>query len=239
MAAGLGTRLGSLTRDLPKALVAVAGRPILDHVVEKLKAAGVSDLIINLHYRGQMIRDHVATRKSYGMRVEFSEEPTILGTGGGLKNVEAFFRAERDFFVHNCDVYSDIDLKSFLAAQRASKAIGTLAVLTRKQSSYLVFDRDLSLIGWEMADGSSKDFAHVDSNAKSYCYTGIRAFTPEIFDYMRDESDNFPIVRTYVKAARAGKIIKAFPIEDNFWIDMGTPEKLKELDAKLASAPKP
>lgn len=233
MAAGLGTRLGAITRATPKALVQVAGRPMLDHIVDKLKAAGVDELIINLHYRGQMIRDHVAARKSYGVRVEFSEEPEILGTGGGLKNVQTFFGASSEFFVHNCDVYSDVDLEALRLARRASNAVGALVVLTRKQSSYLVFDSASELIGWEMADGSSRDFAREDASKKSYCYTGIRVFTPEIFDYMRDDQGNFPIVRTYVRAARAGKVIKAFPIEDKFWIDMGTPEKLSELENKL------
>ena len=233
LAAGLGTRLGAITRDLPKALVPVAGRAMLDHVVDKLKTAGVDQLMINLHFRGQMIRDHVAAQKSYGITVEFSEEPQILGTGGGLKNAEKFFAAESAFFVHNCDVYSDVDFPKLLAVHRASRAIGTIVVLKGKQSSYLVFDGDKKLIGWEMADGSSKDFAREDGGAKQYCYTGIRVFSPKIFDYMRADTGSFPIVRTYVKAARDGQIIRAYPIENNFWIDMGTPDKLKELERKL------
>ncbi|MBN8550588.1 MAG: nucleotidyltransferase family protein [Deltaproteobacteria bacterium] len=233
MAAGLGSRLGALTKNLPKALIPVGSGTMLDLVVEKLKAAGVDELIINLHYRGQQIRDHVAQKKSYGLRVEFSEEPEILGTGGGLRKVEHFFRSEKEFFVHNCDVYSDLDLREVVAAQRASSAIGTLVVLTRVQSSYLVFDSNLSLIGWEMANGSARDFAREEVQAKSYCYTGIRMYTPEIFEYMRHEPAHFSVIPTYINAVRAGKLIKAFPIDTHYWIDMGTPDNLKELEAKL------
>ena len=105
LAAGLGTRLGALTKDRPKALMPIdTQRTILDVVVERLRSAGVTELIINLHYRGELIRKHVQEKGAYGIKVQFSEEPEILGTGGGIRNVESFFKGANYFLVHNCDV---------------------------------------------------------------------------------------------------------------------------------------
>jgi NDP-sugar pyrophosphorylase family protein len=232
-AAGLGTRLGALTKICPKALVPVGGQTMLDLVVARLKAGGVTELMINLHYRGEMIREYVAKRKAFGLQVEFSEEAEILGTGGGLKKVEKFFSQESEFLVHNCDVYSDIDLPAMLAAHRADTCLGTLAVIDRKENSYFLFDSANSLIGWEMADKSKRDLARDDPKAQRRSFTGIQILSPGIFEYMRSEPAHFAITKTYVGAARAGKQLKAFSADKNFWIDVGTPEDLEVLRQRL------
>lgn len=238
LAAGLGTRLGAITRTTPKALVDIAGEPMLGRIIQKMQAAGVDELIINLHYRGDMIREYLNAKANFGMRVEFSEEPKILGTGGGIKNVQNFFSDAEPFLVHNCDVYSDMDLRALVAAHRHSGAVGTLAVVERVQQSYLVFGKSQRLIGWEMADGSKSDFASSEPDAWRYCFTGIQVLSPSIFTYMQDEPEEFSIVSTYVKAARAGQVIRPHLIGAADWVDIGTPEKLEELRTRLGAATK-
>ncbi len=235
LAAGLGARLGALTKDKPKALVEVdSRRTMLDVVVDRLKGCGVTQLIINLHYKGELIREYVLKQRNFGIDVLFSEEPNILGTGGGIRNVEAFFRDCPKFIVHNCDVYSDVDLDAMLRKHSESRAAATLAVLQQKQESYLLFDSDNRLVGWEMADGGKRNLARNVSNAQRLCYTGIQVLSPEIFEYMRDEAPNFPIVSTYVKVARAGRLVQGFPLQANYWLDVGTVERLQELRQRLS-----
>ena len=235
LAAGLGTRLGALTKDRPKALMPIdTQRTILDVVVERLRSAGVTELIINLHYRGELIRKHVQEKGAYGIKVQFSEEPEILGTGGGIRNVESFFKGANYFLVHNCDVYSEISLPAMLEAHQRTGAVATLGVLSLKQDSYLLFDRGFQLTGWEMADGKKRDLARDVPDSQRLCYTGIQILSTEIFEYMRDEPRTFSIVSTFVKAARAGKLVQGFPLENTYWIDVGTVDKLEELRARIA-----
>lgn len=235
LAAGLGTRLGDLTRDRPKALVSIdAKRSMLDWVIDRMQACGVQEFIINLHYRGDLIREHLRTRT--GIHITYSEEQVILGTGGAIRNVEKFFQGESEFIVHNCDVYAEFDLKALIAAHRTTKASATLAVRDAKQDSYLVFDDSGLLIGWEMADGSKRDMVIPGTRGKLFCYTGIQVLSPSIFEAMRDEPPVFPITNTFVKAARAGQRVQAFDTGNSYWIDVGSPEKLEELRRRVAAA---
>jgi MurNAc alpha-1-phosphate uridylyltransferase len=100
MAAGFGTRMRPLTNDRPKPLVEVRGRSLLDHALDRLVKAGVTMVVINLHYRAQQVKDHLARRKD--LEIVYSMEEEILGTGGGVVKALPCFRGE-SFFVLNSD----------------------------------------------------------------------------------------------------------------------------------------
>src|SRR5271166_1580930 len=109
LAAGLGTRLRPLTDDRPKALVEVGGRTLLEITLSRLRAFGVSEVIINVHHFADMVVDYLKANDNFGMRIEISREEVLLDTGGGLKQAAWFFlenSAERDqpFLLHNVDV---------------------------------------------------------------------------------------------------------------------------------------
>ena len=131
LAAGLGTRLRPLTNDRPKALVEIGAVTMLERVARRLVAAGADRLIINMHPFPAMIRDLVAAHDGFGADVCFSHEPDApLDTGGGLRRAASMFRREAPFFLHNCDVISDIDLRALYHAHSADRhALATLAVL--------------------------------------------------------------------------------------------------------------
>ena len=108
LAAGLGTRLRPLTDRIPKPLLPVAGRPMIDYTLAWVAAAGIRQVMINLHHMGDRIRQTVG-RERFGLEISYSEEPVILGTGGGLKRVERFF-TDSPFLVVNADVLTAVDL---------------------------------------------------------------------------------------------------------------------------------
>ena len=113
LAAGLGKRLGELTKCKPKPLLTVKGKPLIDYHIEKLISAGFETIAINTHYFGNQISDHVIG--SYGNKIEIliSHENDLLGTGGGIKKAISSFRDE-DIVVINSDIYSDLDYSYFL-----------------------------------------------------------------------------------------------------------------------------
>jgi NDP-sugar pyrophosphorylase family protein len=99
-AAGLGTRLKPLTDKLPKALVPVAGKPLLQHIIEKLKLSGFDEIIINIHHFGQQIIDFVESKNHFDIRIEFSDErEKLLDTGGGIKKASWFFDDNQPFLL--------------------------------------------------------------------------------------------------------------------------------------------
>src|SRR5690349_6978834 len=107
LCAGLGTRLGDLTRDLPKPLLSVDGQPLLAYLLGHLKAQGFIEVAINLHFLPHLIPEHFGDGRSCTMRFSYSHEDTLLGTAGGLKKMETFFRDETAFLVQYGDVLTD------------------------------------------------------------------------------------------------------------------------------------
>src|SRR5262245_46805943 len=122
LAAGLGTRLRPLTNDRPKALVELNNRTLLEIALLRLRSAGITDAIVNVHHFSEMIVDYLKQHQDFGMRIEISrEDDLLLDTGGGLKKAAWFFQAgapgkgaqdlSQPFILHNVDVISDIDLR--------------------------------------------------------------------------------------------------------------------------------
>src|ERR1700754_507048 len=100
-AAGMGSRLGDITRTTPKCLVEAGGKTMLEHVITRLKNAGVNSVIINLFHLGDEIEKFVASKNNFGIKISFSKEKELLGTGGGLQQTESFFTGEKVFFIYN------------------------------------------------------------------------------------------------------------------------------------------
>lgn len=236
-AAGFGKRLGALSQDNPKPLMDINGKAILEIVVDNLKAAGVDEIVVNTHYLPEKIRDYAARRNNFGIKLHFIFEPQILGTGGGLKNAEAHFADCDEFFVHNADVYCELNLKKMLLAHKGSGAAATLAVMDRKTSRYLVFNDDSALIGWENPDENKSDIINDPSKGKRLAFSGIQIVSKSFFNFIRDETGQFSIIRGYMNAAKSGQKILGHRIDESFWIDIGTESQLFALRDRLARAP--
>ena len=151
LAAGLGTRLRPLTDDRPKALVEVGGRTLLEITLARLRAFGVSEVIINVHHFADMVVDYLKAKNNFGMRIEISREEVLLDTGGGLKKAAYFFLEDSSgkdepFILHNVDVISTIDLGRMAQFHAEHHALATLAVQDRRDVPLLVVRRAIAAL---------------------------------------------------------------------------------------------
>jgi NDP-sugar pyrophosphorylase family protein len=239
-AAGLGTRLRPLTNDRPKALVEVDGVPILERVARRLVEAGADRLIINTHPFPQLIHELVQRQRGFGAGVVFSHEPERpLDTGGGLKQAAPLFRGDAPFFMHNCDVLSDVDLHALYdthlrheapAARRAGTAsegdtVATLAVLPPSAERYLIFDDD-GLCGYSPRGGGEDVLVRdVAGAVRRHDFSGIHVASPRLLHGLPD-APIFSIVTHYLQLARRGVRVQAYEQPGARWVDIGTHEKL-------------
>lgn len=150
-AAGLGTRLKPYTDTMPKAMVPINGKPMLWHQVQRLKAAGVDSLVINVHHFADQIIDYVQSQDGFGMQVQFSDERgCLLDTGGGLLHARSFLEGEGEpFLIHNVDIFSNLDLGAFIADGLGAGTVAKLLVSDRNSSRKLLFNADRELCGWK------------------------------------------------------------------------------------------
>ena len=146
-AAGLGTRLKPLTDSMPKALVRVGGKPLIEHVIMKLKDAGVGRIVVNVHHFAGQIKSFLAANDNFGVDIRVSDESEmLLETGGGIKKAAPLFSPDEPVLIHNVDILSNVDLRKFYDSSTGNDA--TLLVSDRKTRRYLLFDDGMTLRGW-------------------------------------------------------------------------------------------
>ncbi|MGA9563951.1 MAG: nucleotidyltransferase family protein [Candidatus Korobacteraceae bacterium] len=228
LAAGLGTRLRPLTDDRPKALVEIDGRTLLEIALERLRAFGVTDVIVNVHHFADMIVQYLAARQNFGMRVEISREDILLDTGGGLKKAAWFFlEGSRDepFLLHNVDVLSNIDLGLMVQFHEKHDALATLAVQQRQSSRYLLFDDRGELCGRRFEREDRTELARPAEPLRPLAFCGIHVISPRLLAMMTEEGV-FSIIETYLSLASRNEKIAAFRSDESYWRDLGTIESL-------------
>lgn len=231
-AAGLGTRLKPLTDTMPKALVCVAGRPLLEHTVMRLKAAGVERIVVNVHHFASQITDFLSANGNFGMDIRVSDETAaLLDTGGGIRAAAPLFDPASPILIHNVDILSNVDLSSFYAANIANAA--TLLVSNRKTSRYLLFDDDMRLVGWtNVATGEVRSPypATVTTAAHRYAFSGIHIFSPELFPLFDGFPDKFGIIDFYLSVCDR-VVIRGCVKDDLRLMDVGKLDTLAEAEA--------
>jgi NDP-sugar pyrophosphorylase family protein len=249
LAAGMGTRLRPLTDDRPKALVEVAGHPMLEMTLRRLRAAGVREVIINTHHFADMISEYLKLNQNFGMRIEVSREEKLLDSGGGLKKASWFFLEEgadlqEPFILHNVDVISDIDLARMLRSHLEQDALATMAVQDRVTSRPLLFDANGQFCGRAAGpvrkadDGNSvldrsRRGSKTESAMQELAFTGIHVISPRIFREIEEEGA-FSIIATYIRLAARGERIKGFRADEYYWRDLGRPESVALAAEELA-----
>jgi len=138
LAAGFGTRLGELTREAPKGMLQLGGRPLLEYLITHLQSQGFDELAVNLHFRPDLIQGYFGDGSRWRVSLTWSPEPKLLGTAGGVKRMEAFLRQGEAFLVHYGDILTDQDFTAMLAAHREHKALATLLLHRRARSNSVV-----------------------------------------------------------------------------------------------------
>ena len=234
-AAGLGTRLRPITDSLPKALVPICGEPLLYHTLHKLKAAGYTDVVVNIHHFPQMIREYLATH-DFGLHIGISDESdALLETGGGIAHAKGLLLpTEEPFLVHNVDIVSNLDIAWFRAQMRPG-ALATLLVSERKTQRYLLFrPEDMRLVGWtNIATGEVRSpYKDLDpSKCLRYAFAGIHDMAPEIFQAFEAMGmpERFPIMDFYLAACEKYPIYGVVA-HDLKLVDVGKLETLPEAE---------
>lgn len=239
LAAGLGTRLRPLTDDLPKALVEVGGRTMLEIVLTRLRASGIHEVIVNTHHYAQMVEEWLHMQAPSDMRIEISCEDLLLDTGGGLKKAAWFFlesgqQVGQPFLLHNVDVLSTIDFGAMAHAHSNSGALATLAVQERATSRYLLFDRDGELCGRRAEREAPPGMARPASDPVALAFAGIHVISPRIFSLL-DEQGAFPIVPAYLRLAARGESIAAFRADEYYWRDLGRPQDVEQAGRDIST----
>lgn len=239
LAAGLGTRLRPLTADRPKALVEVAGRTLLETTLARLRASGVSDVIVNTHHFTEMIQDYLKAHGNFDMRIEVSREEELLDTGGGLKKAAHFFLdgggdLEEPFILHNVDVLSTIDLGRMVRFHAEQQALATLAVQDRETSRYLLFDGENQLCGRRAGRDGAPELARPCAEMRALAFAGIHVISPLIFSKMK-ENGAFSIITTYLNLAASGEKIAGFRADEYDWRDLGRLESVMEAERDVSS----
>lgn len=227
LAAGLGTRLGEITKSIPKCLVEVNGVTLLEHVVTQLKAVGVRTIVINTHHFAEQVAAFVQSKDRFGIEVHLSPEEELLETGGGILNARNYFSDQKDFIVHNADVYHGLDLSALISAHHQKSPLATLLVMKRETKRYLIFDQEQHLIG-RMGVGSEPTIVQDALVQELYAFSGIQIINPRLFHYLEGLSQKFSIVEGYLKAVTEGGTVRGF-LAQGEWSDVGTPERLNAL----------
>ena len=237
LAAGTGTRLQPLTDEMPKALVPVKGMPMLEHVIMKMKTAGFTSIIINIHHFGKQIIDFLASKGNFGMDIKISDERDyLLDTGGGIKHANCFLDGDEPFLVHNVDIFSNVDLESMYRAHINSKALATLLVSQRRTSRQMLFDKEDRLCGWQNHEtGEVKSYVpQFDPSVYSeYAFGGIHVISPEIFHLMEDWTGRFSVISFYLSVC-AKYHIGFYTENDIQLIDAGKPRGLEDVEMWLS-----
>ena len=225
LAAGLGTRLKELTKDKPKALVEVAGKPLLQRNIENLVNQGFDTIVVNIHHFGDQIIEFLEQHHFDANVLVSDERSALMDTGGGIVQALPYFHDSQAVLVHNVDILSDVDLKAFYDGFIHAGDDAWLLTQNRNTSRKLLFDDDQLLVGWRnLNDGSFKWVNGAQEGFKELAFNGMHIFKPSIFK-------NYPVQRysiidLYLELAAQHKI-RSQEIHPGFWYDIG---KIEDFD---------
>ena len=252
-AAGLGTRLKPLTDRIPKALVRVGGKPLIEYVLKNLVAAGSKRIVVNVHHFANQIIEYLQ-QNDFGVDIRVSDETEmLLDTGGGIKNAAPFFNTSEPVLIHNVDILSNVDLRALYnyacEAEIEQKVDAVLLVSLRKTKRYLIFNKDMRLVGWTNVDTGevkspyetlreltfTQPYDNNNVTNEQYGYTlfafsGIHIIGNKVFEAMNECSAKFPIMDFYLQYAKdlhfVGKVKNDLKL-----MDVGKLDTLSEADA--------
>lgn len=233
LAAGYGTRLKPLTDEIPKALIEINHTPLLELVIKKLVATGVTEIIINIHHHAEQIESFIREKNDFGIRIKLSRESEILGTGGGLKKVAHFFDDGQPFILHNVDIISTINLAEMYQYHNERNALVTLALKKRETKRFFVIDDNNFICGHEDISKKLRRMKRKPIGKISLMpFCGIHVISPKIFDYFK-KAGSFSIVDVYLDLIEKGLPVIGYQADQFYWKDIGKMEALEEVQKEL------
>ncbi len=232
LAAGIGSRLGRITHEKPKALVEFGQRPMIDFLMEKLIVQGFSDFVFNLHHHADMLKNYLLEK--YGNQtLSFSDETLeLLDTGGAIKHAQSVLSGKGDFLVHNVDVVLPFNPLEMIDMHIFSQSVMTLAVSDRKSTRKLLFDTNNHLCGWtNLETGQVRHGQNYTPNHKALAFSGVQWVSPEYFD-CETHTGRFSVIDSWLSMCHYKPIV-AYEHPSEGWFDLGTESKIREAETKL------
>lgn len=225
LAAGLGTRLRPISEAMPKPLVEINGRSLLDHAIDRLELAGVETIVVNTHYKAEMVAALLARRQR--PRIHISPEPRLLDTGGGVAN--ALPMLGEAFYVVNGDVLW-LDSRDY-ALVRLARAFDP-----ERMDAVLLFQRTVAAVGYDgsgdyFLDSEGRPRRRGEREVAPYLFAGIQLLHERLFAGVEERV--FSLVRLYERAEKAGRLHAI--VHDGEWYHVGTPAGLAATRERLAS----
>jgi NDP-sugar pyrophosphorylase family protein len=223
LAAGLGTRLWPLTEDRTKPAVPFLGKPLVQYAVDYVRGAGIRHVVVNTHHKPESVHDALGDGSRWGVRIDYSHEPEILGTGGALDRVRGLLEDD-DFVVVNGKIVTDLDLGAAIATHRSRNAIATLVLKPndlREHFTIVHLDDQGDISRFE---GFPDDPDHRGLPGKPLMFTGIQILSPRIFDFIPRGTFSHTTMSAFPDAIRAGERVAAH-VDDGTWREMSTLER--------------
>jgi mannose-1-phosphate guanylyltransferase/phosphomannomutase len=223
LCAGYGTRLGDLTREIPKPMLPLGDRPMLEYVLCHLRRHGFDQVAINLHFMPEVIQNHFSDGSRWGLRLTYSHEPQLLGTAGGTKRMESFFQGDEPFLVHYGDIVTNQDFTAMLGFHQERKALATLLVHQRARSNSAL---SVDALGRIERFLERPPDAHWNTVSGAWVFSGIAICQPELLDLIAAETFcDFPR-DVFVRLAATRRLF-AFPLTGRRTA-VDSPERLAE-----------
>ncbi len=243
-AAGLGTRLKPLTDTMPKALVPVGGRPLLEHVILRLKEAGYSRIVVNVHHFADQIVNHLLSNDNYGLDIRISDErDCLLETGGGIKKALSLLDTTQPVLIHNVDILSNAELSVF--GNIPSEIDACLLVSKRETSRYLLFNEEGRLKAWTNVKTGEIRSPYEDCGRKEdverqvregkltpLAFSGIHMLSPSVYPLFAQMPDRFGIMDFYLKHCHQ-HVFQSYMQPGLRLLDVGKTDSLTEAEQFL------
>ncbi len=223
LAAGLGTRLRPATNVVPKPLFPVLGVPAIEWALRGLRQAGVTEAVVNLHHLPGAIVRRLGDGRGIGVRIEYREEPEILGTGGGMSAVRAFFAGDAPFFLHNGDVFTDWDLRAIRDRHAAAGADATMALADppdMPQARLVEVGPDGDVVGVRGRPAAG--------DGPRYVFSGVSVLTASLLRQLPLEGPSCLVEQGLIPLMAAGRRVAA-ALPGGRFCDIGTAERFLAL----------
>ena len=227
LAAGLGTRLRPLTNTIPKPLLPVGGTPLIVWNLLLLRHHGIRDVIINLHHLGGLIEKEVGDGSAVGMRISYSHEPTILGTGGGVKQAEQYFEGE-PFLVLNGDTLCDLDVGELSRFHRQEHPLATM-----------VMREDPDVDRWGALEVNARQrIVRINGRGRGddgpvlkRMFAGVHIIHPRLLRTLPAGRES-SLIDAYVREIEQGEPVCGYTLH-GYWSDIGTPQRYAQAQADV------
>ena len=222
MAGGKGSRLQPQTNDCPKPMLKIAGKPMIEHIVERARSEGFNKFVFAINYLGHMIEDYFGNGENFGIKIDYLREEFSLGTAGALSLLDPF--PDMPIIVTNCDIVSNIRYGDLLNFHTEHNAMGTMAVTMHEaQHSFGV----VRTKGVEIIEFEEKPITRTHINA------GVYALAPSSLNFLNAHK-YCDMPNLFEKLKKLNQRTVAYPMHER-WLDVGQPEDLRKANKKYQS----